>query len=217
MSTKLSAGQRMFLAAYNRAFAVFLGWRQDAINEEYVRTYGVSGLLKFGKIIGDVIATLGERYGEAHAQHIVGFAGLMNGCGFCGVGHNLTANVLLYQEDESIFPIDEQEVPRLQRLSDDDLMAEFEGRLENTKYASVLTLLQRMYALRNETADGTTEDDTYLLLALDMWLVNNECTISIGLDIEPEQVPIFAKFSRDSELYARYREARSTAAKNAKK
>lgn len=208
MSTKLSVSQRLFLVAYNRMFATFLGWRQDAINEEYVRTYGVSGLLKFGKMIGDVIATLSERYGEAHAQHLVGFAGLLNGCGFCGVGHNLTANVLLYQEGGSLFPIDEQDIPRLQRLEDSVLMAEFEAKLGETEFRHVLELLQRMHSLRNGRAESETEDDTFLLLALDMWLVNNECTISIGLDIEPEQVPIFAKFSRDSELYSRYREAR---------
>lgn len=209
MKTNLSVGQRLFLAAYNRAFATFLGWRQDAINEEYVRTYGVSGLLKFGKMIGDVIATLTERYGEAHAQHLVGFAGLLNGCGFCGVGHNLTANVLLFQDDGSIFPIDEQDVPRLQHLEDSALMAELEAKLVDTEYTHVLELLQRMYSLRNGGVQSESEDDTYLLLALDMWLVNNECTIAIGLDIEPEQVPIFAKFSRDSELYRRYREART--------
>lgn len=211
MNTKLSVGQRMFLAAYNRMFATFLGWRQDAINEEYVRTYGVSGLLKLGKMIGDVIAALGERYGEAHAQHLVGFAGLLNGCGFCGVGHNLTANVLLYQADGSIFPIDEQDIPRLQRLDDEALMSELREKLTDTKFTEVLGLLERMYALRNQSAEGKTEDDAFLLLALDMWLVNNECTITIGLDIEPEQVPIFAKFSRDSELYGRYREARTSA------
>ncbi len=209
MKTKLSVGQRLFLAAYNPMFATMFGWHQDAINEEYVRTYGVSGLLKFGKMIGDVLAVLGKRYGEAEANHIVGFAGLLNGCGFCGVGHNLTANVLLFRDNGSIFPIDEQEIPRLQRLDDDDLMAEVESRLKGTKFEKELDLLQRMYALRSENAEGTTEEDTYLLLALDMWLVNNECTIKIGLDIEPEEVPIFAKFSRDSELYARYREARS--------
>lgn len=209
MKTKLSVGQRLFLAAYNPMFATMFGWHQDAINEEYVRTYGISGLLKFGKMIGDVLAVLGKRYGEAEANHIVGFAGLLNGCGFCGVGHNLTANVLLFRDDGSIFPIDEQEIPRLQRLDDDELMSEVESRLQGTKFEKELELLQRMYKLRNGTAEGTTEEDTFLILALDMWLVNNECTITIGLDIEASEVPIFAKFSRDSELYARYREARS--------
>ncbi len=211
MKTKLSVGQRLFLAAYNPMFATMFGWHQDAINEEYVRTYGISGLLKFGKMIGDVLAVLGKRYGEAEANHIVGFAGLLNGCGFCGVGHNLTANVLLFRDDGSIFPIDEQEIPRLQRLDDADLMSEVASRLQGTKFEKELELLQRMYKLRNGTAEGTTDEDTFLMLALDMWLVNNECTITIGLDIEAEEVPIFAKFSRDSELYARYREARSEA------
>ncbi|MGH1343709.1 MAG: hypothetical protein ACRBN8_19285 [Nannocystales bacterium] len=208
MKTKLSVGQRLFLAAYNPMFATLFGWHQDAINEEYVRTYGVSGLLKFGKMIGDVLAVLGKRYGEAEANHIVGFAGLLNGCGFCGVGHNLTANVLMFQSDGSIFPIDEQDIPRLQLLEDTELMSEVESQLAGTPYEKELELLQRMYALRCGTAEGTTDEDTYLLLALDMWLVNNECTITIGLDIKPEEVPIFAKFSRDSDLYARYREAR---------
>lgn len=211
MSTKLSVGQRLFLLAYNRTFATFLGWRQDAINAEYVRTYGISGLLKFGKMIGEVLGTLSERYGEAEANHIVGFAGLLNGCGFCGVGHNLTANVILFKNDGSIFPIDEQEIPRLQRLDDSELISEIESRLQGTKYDEELKLLQRMYLLRNGTAEGTTDEDTFLMLALEMWLVNNECTISIGLDIGPDEVPIFAKFSRDGELYARYREARSQA------
>lgn len=211
MTTKLSVGQRLFLAAYNPTFATLLGWRQDAINEEYVRTYGISGMLKFGKMIGDVLGELTKHYGEAQANHIVGFAGLLNGCGFCGVGHNLTANVLQFQEDGSIFPIDEKEIPRLQRLDDADLMSEVESRLQGTKFDDELKLLQRMYLLRTGNAEGTTEEDTFLMLALDMWLVNNECTISIGLDIEAEEVPIFAKFSRDGELYARYREARSQA------
>ena len=211
MTTKLSVSQRLFLAAYNPMFATMFGWHQDAINEEYVRTYGVSGLLKFGKMIGDVLATLGKRYGEVQANHLVGFAGLLNSCGFCGVGHNLTANVLRFRDDGSIFPIDEQEIPRLQRLEDVDLMSEVESRLEGTEFSSELKLLQRMYELRNGTAEGTTEEDTFLILAIDMWLVNNECTIKFGLDVEPGEVPIFAKFSRDSDLYARYREARSRA------
>lgn len=209
MKDELSVSDRMFLSAYNRVFAMFLGWRQDAINAAYVRTYGVSGLLKFGKMIGDVLNTLNARYGEPVAQHIVGFAGLLNGCGFCGVGHNLTANVLLFKERGAIFPIDEQDVPRLQKMTDTDIIEELRTRLADTEFQSELDLFERMYALRNNTTEGKNEDDEYLRLALDMWLVNNECTIEIGLDMAAEEVPMFAKFSKDSDLYARYREARA--------
>lgn len=208
MKASLSVGDKMFLAAYNRMFARFLGWRQDEINAAYVRTFGISGLLKFGKMIGDVLQTLNGRYGEAVAQHLVGFAGLMNGCGYCGVGHNLAANVLLFQERGAIFPIDEQDVPRLQTMQDAAIMAELRERLAGTEFADELKLLERMYELRSGSVSDASPDDQFLLLALEMWLINNECTIEVGLDVAPQDVPLFAKFSKDGELYKRYRQAR---------
>ncbi len=209
MKERLSVADKMFLAGYNRVFAKFLGWRQDEINAAYVRTFGIAGLLKFGKMIGDVINTLNARYGEAVAQHLVGFAGLMNGCGFCGVGHNLTGNVLLYQERGVVFPIDEQDVPELQRMRDTDLMARLREQLTDTEFESELRLLERMFVLRLGEPSESDPDDEYLLLALEMWLVNNECTIEVGLDIAPSEVPTFAKFSKDGDLYQRYRAARA--------
>ncbi|MEM9190201.1 MAG: hypothetical protein AAGF12_13535 [Myxococcota bacterium] len=205
----LTKRQKLFLAAYNPFFGKMLGWRQDSINAEFTRTYGVAALLKFGKTIGDALAYLSERYGEADAQHLVGFAGLMNGCRFCGIGHNLTANVTIFQESGTLFPVDELEIPDLQLRPDEEIMEVFRNRLSNTRWSKLLTLIERMEELRLGSPRTESDDDTYLGLALDLWGWNNECTIETGFNINPKDVPSFAKFNGDRALYERYRAARA--------
>lgn len=211
MTRELTFTEKAFLAGFNRLFASMLGWRQDAINEAYVRTFGMGGLMKFGKLITDVLQTLRDRYGEAMAQHLVGFAGMMNGCGFCGIGHNLTANVLIYRDRGVLFPIDELDVPQMLRMHDEEILTLLRERLTGTEFEDELRLLERMAVLRGGAEREPKPDDEYLRLALDMWLINNECTIEVGYDIEPEDVPIFAKFEKDGDLYQRYRKAREVA------
>ena len=208
---KLTTGQRMFLSAYNPFFGRMLGWRQDSINEEFVRTYGISALLRFGKTIGDTLKYLGERYGESEAQHLVGFAGMMNGCRFCGVGHNLTANVMIFKENGKLFPIDELEIPEIQRHSDGEIMELFRDRLRGEEWKELLLRIERMNELRLGAKRSDSDEDLYLGLALDLWAWNNECTIETGFDIDPKDVPSFAQFNRDQALYERYRAARASA------
>ncbi|MFT5355628.1 MAG: hypothetical protein ACI9KE_002847 [Polyangiales bacterium] len=211
MSKKsLTLSQRAFLKAYNPIFGRFLGWRQDTINEEFVRTYGVIGLMRFGKNIGDAIAFLSEKYGEARAQHLVGFAGMMNGCRFCGVGHNLTANILIFKETGALFPIDEQEIPDLQQMEDPVILGVFQERLAATEWTDLLSLIERMEQLRLGATRSDSDDDLYLGLALDLWAWNNECTIDTGFDIDPKDVPSFTRFDKDRALYKRYRNARGS-------
>lgn len=208
----LTTAERLFLAGYNPLFGVLLGWRQDSINAEFVRTYGIPGLLKFGKTIGDALKFMSERYGEASAQHVVGFAGMMNGCRFCGVGHTLTANVLIFRDLGVLYPIDEMEIPDIQHLDDLNIMKLFRKRLAGTTFARDLELIERMNELRLGAVPTESDDDLYLRAALDLWMWNNECTIETGFDIDPRDVPSFAHFNADRGLYSRYREARAKAA-----
>lgn len=208
---ELTRAQRAFLALYNPFFEKMLGWRQDAINEEFVRTYGVGELLKYGKTMGDTLSFLAERYGESEAQHIAGFSGMMNGCRFCGVGHNLTANVMIFQRTGELFPIDELEIPELQKTTDTNIMRLFQDRLSGTRWADLLRHLERMNQLRIGASRTDSDDDLYLGTALDLWIWNNECTIEVGLDIDATDVPSFATFNRNRPLYDRYRKARASA------
>ncbi|MFK8000337.1 MAG: hypothetical protein AB8H86_12115 [Polyangiales bacterium] len=209
MSKKpLSFVERVFLKAVNPVFGRVQGWRQDAINEEFVRTYGVRGFVKFGKTIGDTIAFLADKYGEAEAHHLVGFAGMMNGCRWCGVGHTLTANLLIFQDGEALFPIDERELPELQLLDDDAILEVFRERLHATPWASLVSLLERIKQLRGGEERTDSDDDVYLGLALDLWDWTNECTIETGFDIKAEDVPTLALLNRDKALHVRYRAAR---------
>lgn len=209
MSKKpLTFAQRAFLRACNPLFGRVQGWRQDAINEEFVRTYGIRGFIKFGKTIGDTIAFLAEKYGEPEAHHLVGFAGMMNGCRWCGVGHTLTANLLIFQEAEALFPIDERELPELQKLEDDAILKVFQDRLEATPWAPVLPLIERITQLRDGDKRTDSDDDVYLGLALDLWDWTNECTIETGFDIEAKDVPTLALLNKNRALYERYRSAR---------
>lgn len=206
----LTNAQKLFLAGYNPMFATIFGWRQDAINAEFVRTYGVGALLKFGKTIGDTLGMLTDRFGDATAQHVVGFAGMMNGCRFCGVGHNLTANVTIFRDTGELYPIDELEIVTIQMMDDDAIMELFRERLRDA-HPRDLALIERMNELRLGAEPSATGDDAYLATALDLWVWNNECTIETGLDIDPHDVPSFARFNGDRDLYARYRAARDAA------
>jgi hypothetical protein len=157
------------------------------------------------------LALLGKRFGEAQAQQIVGFAGLFNGCRFCGIGHNLTANMMIFRERKVLYPIDEADVPHLQTLRDEEILAHFRERLAGTEFASDMAIYERMLALRNGTTSDAHENDLYLKAALDLWVWNNECSIEVGLDIEPEKVPAFLNWPTKDAVYRAYREARGTA------
>ena len=208
MNRALGLHERMFLAVWNRFFAVAFGWRQDAFNESIVRNTGIGGLMRFGKTISEVVGRLADRYGEPTAQLIVGFAGLWNGCRFCGIGHNLTANILFHRDEDVLFPIDETEIMGLQKRTDDEIMQFVKDRLAGTRFETQLRILERMDALRRGTPTGETDDDLFLSAALEMWLWANECSIEFGLDLPEDQVPIFGRLTRRSAAYRRYREAR---------
>lgn len=96
-------------------------------------------------------------------------------------------------------------------MTDNEIMTELREKLGGGEFARELELLERMSQLRDNSAEGSNPDDAFLIAALDMWLVNNECSIEIGLDVKPEEVPLFLKVSKNSEQFDRYRKARQAA------
>lgn len=178
--------------------------------EEAFQSLGTQGFFRWAGQVTQVVKRLEAEYGGAHAQHIIAFTALWNGCEFCSVGHLYTGNLLLFAETGALFPIAETEVPRLRQLTDDEGLAELRTRLGGTQHGLLLQLLERVYALKAGTADESSPDTPVLRAAISAWDWTNECSIStLGI----RDVPALTEINKDTALKERYRAAREQAAR----
>jgi len=183
-----------------------------AFLEELIRTFGVEGLEQIGEQNEEILGDLTQRWNAETAQIVVGMGALWNGCGYCGVGHIYAANLLYFRRTGELLPLDEREVPRLQRWTDNQVLealdSRFTGPLEPTG-----ALVRRQYALKFGGDAARDEADALLLRACAAWDIVNECSIVVQLDEVPPLHPAMAKARGVQRSYrARRRASRANTA-----
>ncbi|MGB1277203.1 MAG: hypothetical protein ACPG77_15775 [Nannocystaceae bacterium] len=204
---KLTLSQKVVAKLFDFYFRASQGYEAIA-TEEMMYVFGLKGFMAWGAAVGGTVELLIDRYGEAYTQLILGFGGLWNGCRYCAYGHTLVCNLIKFRDDNELFPVDPVAMRDLLELRDDEICERIEALLAGPEWELPRRLLLREFELRMGSAEGETEDDDYLRLALDAWEWMNECTIIIGVDIEPDQVPPLSPIAKDVELLTRYHAAR---------
>jgi hypothetical protein len=194
--------QRLVAGAMNVLTRRTQGYSVDFL-PEVIRTHGLRGMVKFMGAVGKASGQFLSHYSERDAQALIAFAALWNGCAFCSRGHMLAANLYHFRDTGELFPIGETDVARLQRMTDPDALAAIREKL-GPGCAPLLALVERQYALKSGTAEGTTPDDDWLRGAIAIWDWLNECTIVSNLD----RVDPLAPIARDHGLRDRYDAAR---------
>ena len=177
-----------------------------AFLDDMVSTLGIAGMREWGQRLDAVRTRAEQELGPAKGQHAIAFVALLNGCPFCSVSHLYAGNLALFSDSGILFPIDERDVPRIQRLQDPDLLRQLAADLEG--HPETLAMFRRLYALKFNTAVGAEEPTDDLLRAVILlWDVVVECTI-LQDDVDPERIDPISALAKDSELRRRYREAR---------
>lgn len=184
------------------------GYVQTIMTEEMIRTFGIGGYMRWAKAATTVLKELGGRYDDAIAQLLLGVAAMWNGCTWCGQGHIKAHNVMRFKESGELFPLDEADIIPLQRMRDEEVLARLRVLLSDPKHATVLRLIERQYALKTLTAEGTTDDDEFLRASIAAWDWATECSIMVPSDVV---VPATAPVGKDKETCQRYDEARARA------
>jgi hypothetical protein len=159
----------------------------------------------------EVLERLNLRYGERDAQLLVSFAAHWNGCSYCSSGHLLASNLIRYRDEGVIFPIDVDEAAQMRSMPDMEVIERIRVLLADAAYARTVALLLRQYALKAGTAQGKMDDDLLLRTTSAAWDLMNEFSITLGIDIDPSDVPALAPVGRDEALRRRYEEARKAA------
>lgn len=202
----LNFAERLFLRLLRWMEMKTFGFKHP-FSEELVRSSGFFGALNFGKAVGKAMAGLEKRYGLLVSNLIMGFAGLWNGCRYCGVGHLYAANLLHFKATGRLYPIAEEDVPWLQELSYEESMVRVRGLLADEEFAEHLRIIERVYELR-EGAEAKNEEDRLLQLALASWAWLNECSAPISFDMQVKEVPAILEKGERERLLDRYRAAR---------
>lgn len=181
--------------------------------EEWIRTAGTKGFFEHAQRLEATINAATELYGATTAQMLISLAALWNGCWYCGVGHMFAANLQLFRDEKVLGPLDEREVPAIGHLTDEEALARLLEIFAETRFERMRALMQRQYAIKTGTAEGTTPDDDALLAILTAWDILNEASITSGIDLQdPAIVPPLCDLAKDRQLRAEYRAARKEAA-----
>ncbi|MDI1443841.1 hypothetical protein [Polyangium sp. 6x1] len=198
--------ERLFLRLLRWMELKTFGFKHP-FSEELVRSSGFVGALNFGKAVGKAMGGLEKRYGLLVSNLIMGFAGLWNGCRYCGVGHLYAANLLHFKATGRLYPIAESDVPWLQELSYDESMVRVRGMLADEEFDEHLRIIERLYGLRGG-AEAQNEEDRLLQLALASWAWLNECSAPITFDMQVQDVPAILEKTERGRILERYRAAR---------
>ncbi|MEM9455836.1 MAG: hypothetical protein AAGF11_16770 [Myxococcota bacterium] len=210
---QLSLPKRLAARALHTALQLTCGGSRLEVHEEAIVALGWRRFLELSQNAFLVLKMLKERYGEIDAQFIIGIAAMWNGCGYCGYGHALTGALLTFRDHGRLHPLDPHVLAELLPLESDDAMVRLAELLADDRDASLRRLIARMYELRAGRAVPETTDDHVLDAALQTWTWYVECSIVVGLTIQPEDAFCPGhRVGRDKALLARYRHARASRA-----
>lgn len=202
-TVKLSFGQRC-ISYLSTALNFLVYGRVVPFQDEFIGTYGAKNLLEFSKKHAVVSKELYRCYGIRDANILIGFAATWNGCRFCSRSHVWVANLYHLRDHNELFPIDDAEIPQLQKLTDPEILQILKEKLSAPQYHKLRDLLERQYQLKYGNAVGQTPDDVYLQLVNSMWDFLNECSILV----EEDEVFPMDPIRKNRALTARYLQLR---------
>jgi hypothetical protein len=167
-------------------------------------TFGVKGLTTLFPLLEAAEKAIGHHYGEKEGHLVTAFLTLGNGCAFCMYGHLYAANLLLFEENNTLGPICERETERLGQMTDTEVGHFLEEHVTDSPWASLLPTLRRIRELR-AGKPPTGDEDTMLTHSLQAWALINECSLQTPVNTAP---PLNQRIARNRRLQKSYREAR---------
>jgi len=209
-STGLNILQRSFISALRMMTRIGAGYDMRPIQEEMVRTLGVGGTLRMMKLGAQVTATLSRAVGDYTAQTLIAIAAMWNGCRYCVIGHSYSANLFRFRDLRVLGPLDEEDLVELMSLTDDECHAALRQKFEVSE-PRTWHLIDRMFQLRFRDLDPVEPEDQLLKATLAYWEWLNECTIVLGVDAKPGNVPALGFMRPTAQLLREYDEARQAA------
>ena len=206
----LTRPQRWFVALLRAGIKVHAGYDMQPIAEEMVRTLGVGGAVKLMKLGGEVTSRLAHVVGDYTAHTVIAVAAMWNGCRYCVLGHNFSANLFRFRDVGLLGPLDELDIVDMMSLTDEETLEVLRGKFE-TNEPRTWHLLERMYQLRFHAIDPVEPEDQLLKATLVYWEWLNECTIVLGIDARPGNVPALGFMRPPAKLVRDYHYAREVA------
>ena len=210
MGSGLNFLQRSFVSALRMLTKVSAGYDMRPIQEEMVRTLGVGGTLRMIKMGAEITSTLSRAVGDYTAQTLISVAAMWNGCRYCVIGHNYSANLFRFRDTGVLGPLDEEELVELMRGTDDEVIEVLRQKFE-TSEPRTWHLVHRMFQLRFRDIDPVEPEDQLLKATLAYWEWLNECTIILGVDARPGDVPALGFMRPPAVLVRGYDDARQAA------
>lgn len=206
----LTMPQRWFVALLRAMTKVGAGYDMQPIQEEMVRTLGVGGAVKLMKLGFEVTSRLAHVVGDYTAQTVIAVAAMWNGCRYCVLGHNFSANLFRFRDVGLLGPLDEMDIVDMMSLTDQETLEVLRGKFE-TSEPRTWHLLERMYQLRFHAIEPVEPEDQLLKATLVYWEWLNECTIVLGIDARPGNVPALGFMRPPAKLLRDYHHAREVA------
>lgn len=209
--SNLGIFQRAVASAIRMMARLGAGYDMGPIADEMVRTNGVRGAMRLMKLGGDVTKSLTDGLGDYTAQILIGIAALWNGCRYCVIGHIYSANLHRFEKEGVLGPFDENDLIDLMYMTDDESYEAIKATLSGPEDAQTWHLVDRMFKLRFQDIDPAEGEDELLKATLAYWEWLNECTIILGVDATPGNVPALGYMRPSAELVAEYGKAREEA------
>ncbi len=200
----LSLKERIFVQIGVLYSKRMFGNAEQSFIEELIRTFGVNGFFEWGKQTDRVKGVMSQRWDDFTGELLLGFGAMWNGCTYCSRTHTAAANCYYFKDKGELFPISEDDIIDLQRMSDEDAMARIEELLKDEKYAETRSILRRQYEMKRMVRTPENRDDEIIDMANAAWDWATECSIVVSRDPVPPISPI----GKDKALVARYRAAR---------
>jgi hypothetical protein len=131
-------------------------------------------------------------------------ASLFNSCAYCAYGHARAMELHYFRENGRLFPLDEHELIGLSHVEHGEAQARLERALQAAGMAEEIPMVQRIQAMKLESALPISEEDKRLAHLVEMFNVLNSCGIDNQVPFDNAHDPI----NRDAAIQARYAEAR---------
>jgi len=209
-SAVLTMPQRWFVSLLRAMTKVGAGHDMQPIHEEMVRTLGVGGTMKLMRLGAEVTSRLAHVVGDYTAQTVIAVAAMWNGCRYCVIGHNFSANLFRFRDVGLLGPLDEVDIVDMMSLTDRETLEALRSKFE-TSEPRTWHLLERMYQLRFQAIEPVEPEDQLLKATLAYWEWLNECTIVLGIDAGPDNVPALGFMRPPAKLLRDYHHAREVA------
>ncbi|MFO0600819.1 MAG: hypothetical protein U0228_36250 [Myxococcaceae bacterium] len=201
---KVARSSAGFVVGYNVAF-----------DEELLKQHGISGLIKWGRMMMATFEEIEKQFGTRKAHVLAAFSSFFNGCDYCAWGHLFATGLVHFEATGKLFPIDEVETHDLMRLGDNTVLAELEKRLGG-EFADDLRLIKRQYEIRYTPGfKAENEEDRLILKSIGLFEWVNECSITVSAPAPP--MSRLAQKTKLLEAYAAARQPERAARASQKK